>query len=291
MRNLKVLPFVALVVCASVVQAQQKVVFLRPEKMLPDEFSDNDPANAWVFDLDGDKAVKVTTSHWVSCARWLDIDTLAVVSNHSLWLVRQQSGLSNMQLTPSKNVERCACSPDGNLIFYIESNPQGEKAYSLKTINRNGREAKTLCEFNCFTFPLITANEEQVFFLTQEANEAAKIISTDFNGKKGKIVFSLGSVYDESIFSLAADKMSRRIIFNHINHKKQESSIEMIDLATQKRNRVCKLDFPSSYVGCCFLGPTGIQFNSGQEPQLYYLNTSDKKITRSDLQGYDPDAY
>lgn len=292
MRNLRVLPFVVLVVCASVVQAQQKVVFLRFEKMLPDEFSDNDPANAWVANLDGSNQVKITSSRWVSHARWLNEKTVVVISEGDIWLV-PLDGRAKTRLTKGEYIKSLDCSRDGQMIFFTKGSPDvvGSLIFQMDC---DGKNRQRLTETHEGFMPLIAMSRNRLFCL-DDSEEKTRIKSLSAVDGKEEVIFqALGG--SSSIFSLACDKEGEKVVFSLIYHDPDlKAQLIIVNVSTGQSSELCKIDSGGSY-GCSFIGDDELIFNDGN--RLYRMNLSAKnakhgkqKTKTSIIDVVNPDVY
>ena len=292
MQSLKVLSLVMLVVCPNAAQAQQKVVFLRLEEFLPGESSDGDPANAWVSNLDGSNQVKITSSRWVSHARWLNEKTVAVISEGDIWLV-PLDGRAKTRLTKGEHVRSLDCSIDGQMIFFTKGSPDiiGSLIFQM---DRNGKNRRKLAETGESFMPLVAASHDSLFFI-DTSNNMSRVRSFSFLDEKEEIVFQAQEEFN-NIYSLACDEKGEHIAFSLVCHE-PELAVRMVivDIENGRSSGLCRIDSGGCY-GCSFISDSELIFNDGNRLFRMKLDKkkgkySEQKVKTSITDVLDPDVY
>ncbi len=198
-----------------------KIVFLRQID------GPNGPeVNAWVSDLDGQNQVKITHSGWVSCAKWANERTLAVVSNYNIWLITIEQGIKThvKKLTDFGDVRIVSCAPDGWIYFdrfYTDDRGEGY----LCRIRIDGTGYQVLkhhalwlsgSEVTPFRPYHIAATKDKVFYVFWGQDNLIQIREINPSRKTERTIFTLSDL-TRIIPSIVCTRDGEKVFFTPLN--------------------------------------------------------------------------
>jgi hypothetical protein len=204
-------------------------------------------------------------------ARWLDRDTIAVISCGDVWLL-PLDGKARTRLTRSGVVSALACSKDGRFIFFVEggvSTAVGAGGGPLSRVCRDGQDRRLLVSSGEWAV-LLTASRDRLSY-TNRIEHIIEIVSVDLDGQDRQILARFPRGYPQptiDILSLACDRAGKRVAFiRFISLRRGDnpdvgSVLEMLETQT---NRVTALGNLGSGgdTRCSFIGDDELILSGG----------------------------
>lgn len=280
--------------------SQPRIVFLREEPSTAEENEEEEcggeygslpPANAWLAAIDGKNPIQITSSRTASSPKWLNAQTVAVVSNSDIWLVEvgEKGRKSATRLTKFEDVEVLTCSPGGEWIFFIRASWDEPTPFLCK-IRKDGKNYQVLKkDVRISPRPVLATSQDRIFYGFQEGRDfnTAGIKSVDYEGKNEKILYRIPEHPEhglsEEIWALTCSKDGQRVIFSALDFAKSVETVEtnvivwkQIDTQTFKTKTL----FNSENIafGCSFMPEeTGILYDDGLNLYLRDIIGTDAK--------------
>lgn len=230
-------------------EAEPMIVFLGPSEETTD---------AYLAELDGSHPYPITSSHKVLAVKWLDSQTIVVVSRWDIWLIDLLQNTKE-QLTFFGDVFDIDCSPDGEVILFTRADWAGAPnplplPYYICSINRDSSNYRIIRESEDNLCHLLFI-DQRTFLYTRFGEDRVEIRAADLFRKKVEILEEL-PIADQpgmglnSLSALAASKDRLRLILGA--HLGEVELLKLIGANNQPHRIIYQTDQWDIY-GAAFL--------------------------------------